>query len=188
MEIIKGILIAVFCSCISLALQIAVNLFRKGRQVNEPVIFELMRQTKLSLVIWVAAFALFIYLFFAPAGLMTDLAGRISRWGELPGYAYGIILYAALCFVYLTIYYVFDRSVSATLLEIIENSPEAKLSGKQIKEIYGVEKKYQSELKGMLEGGFIIEEAGFYSNSLKGRLYARIAGMIKIIFKLGPGG
>jgi len=188
MEIIKGIFVAIFCSCLALALHLAINLFRKGRQVGEPAIIELMRQTKLALAIWVGAFVLFIYLFFIPPVSIVVLTQKISRWGQLPGYAYGIILYAALCFIYLTIYYVLDRSVSATLLEIIENSPEGKLSGKQIKEIYGVEKKYQSELNGMLEGSFTVEEAGFYSNSLKGRLYARIAWMIKIILKLGPGG
>ena len=90
--------------------------------------------------------------------------------------------------MYLSVYYLIDRSVSSTLLEIIENSPEGKLSAKQIKQIYGIENKYHSELKGMREGGFITEKSGCYRNSLKGRLYARLAWLIKIIFKLGPGG
>jgi hypothetical protein len=188
MEIIKGILIAAFCSCLALLLQVAMSLFRRGGRTGKPAIFELIRQVNLSSVIWVIVSILFVYLFFVPPGSIIVLSDRISRSGELPGYIYGIILYIILCFVYLSVYYLIDRSVSSTLLEIIENSPEGKLSAKQIKQIYGIENKYHSELKGMQEGGFITEESGFYRDSLKGRLYARLARLIKIIFKLGPGG
>lgn len=188
MEIIKGILVALFCSSMALALHFSITLFRKGRRVDEAVIFELLRQVKLSLAAWVLTFIFYVILFFYSPKWIIDLAGGIMRAGELPGYVYGIILYAILCFVYLSVYYIVDRSMSSTLLEIIENSPEGKLSAKQIKQIYGIENKYNSELKGMLEGGFITEESGSYGSSLKGRLYARLARGIKIIFKLGPGG
>ncbi len=188
MEIIKGILVALFCSSMALALHFSLTLFRKGRRIDEPVIFELLRQVKLSLADWTLTFILYVILFFKAPKWVIDLADGISRLGGMPGYVYGIILYAILCFVYLSVYYLIDRSVSSTLLEIIENSPEGKLSAKQIKQIYGIENKYHSELKGMREGGFITEKSGCYRNSLKGRLYARLAWLIKIIFKLGPGG
>jgi len=188
MEIIRSIVIAVFCSCIALALHLVVSLFRKGRQVTEPVIFELKRQVKLTLGIWALIFILYAYLFFVPPDWAIGLTGKLEQVEGVTGYVYGIVLYLALCFLYLSFYYFADRSVSATLLEIIEKSSEGKLTAQQIKGIYGVENKYFSELKSMLDGGFITEEAGYYKNSLKGRLYARIARAIKIIFKLGPGG
>jgi hypothetical protein len=188
MEIIKCIVIAVFCSLLALSLHLAISVFRKGRRSGEPVIFELARQFKLTLAIWFFASVLYAYLFFRPPQLIADLASGISRREPLAGYVYGIILYLFLCFVYLTVYYLFDRSVSSTLLEIIENSPEGKLDARQIKEIYGIEDKYRRELKGMLEGGFIVQGPGYYGNSLKGKIYARFAMALKAILKLGLGG
>ena len=89
---------------------------------------------------------------------------------------------------YLTFYYFVDRSVSATLLEIIEKSPPEGLTSGDVKRIYDTERKYQRELNGMLEGRFIIKEGNYYRNSLKGRIYARIARLTKSLLKLGPGG
>jgi len=188
MEIIKGILISGVCSSVGFSLHIFIHLFRKGRRCGEPAIFELARQFKLTLVIWLSTFILFAYLFFRPPELITHLASAIHRIVLSAGYVYGLMLYLFFCFIYLTLYYLIDRSVSSTLLEIIENSPEGELTARQIKEIYGIEDKYRKELKGMLEGGFILAEAGDYANSLKGKIYARFAIALKAILKLGPGG
>lgn len=186
--IIRSIIIAVFCSLLALVLHLGINFFRKGRHPGEAVIFELARQAKISLLSWLIVFILFIFLFFKPPALITGLGEKILGSGLPMGYAYGIILYVFLCFLYLSAYYLIDRSVSATLLEIIEQFPEGEVDGQKIKEIYGIHDKYLSELKGMCEGGFIIEEAGFYHNSFKGRLYAKLASAVKSILKLGPGG
>ncbi|MFA5157418.1 MAG: hypothetical protein WC532_08585 [Candidatus Omnitrophota bacterium] len=188
MEIIKSIIIAVICSFTALLLHLFLNIFRKGRQASEPVILELGRQAKISLAAWIFTFILFIVLFFFPPAFINALAGVINSFENPAAYIYGVFLYLILCFSYLIVYYFIDRSISATLLEMIENSPEGKLSIQQIKEAYSVSGKYRMELKGMAEGGFIVEESGYFRNSLKGRLYARLALITKAVLKLGPGG
>lgn len=40
----------------------------------------------------------------------------------------------------------------------------------------------------MVEGGFIKLDAGVYRNTLKGRLYAKVASITKTYLKLGAGG
>ena len=118
---------------------------------------------------------------------MTVLNTLVPFSSAIISFIYGIVLYSFCSFIYLSFYYFVNRSVSATILEIIEFSPK-KLTSDEIKEIYNIEKKYQNELRGMLEGRFIIKEGDYYRNSFKGKLFARIAKLTKDYLKLGPGG
>ena len=179
--ILKGILLACVCSLGSLLAHIAITFFRKGRQKNEPVIFELMRHTRLLMVIWSFSFLIYALMFFLGFGNISEMSGTAD-------FIYGIIFYLMLSFIYLAVYYFIARSVSATLLELIDDSPGKKLTIGEIKDIYNVERKYQNELNGMLQGRFIIEESGYYRTSFKGRSYARLARFVKHLLKLGPGG
>lgn len=184
----KGILLAVFCSFICLLLHIIVSFFRLGRRKDEPLIFELNRQTKLLLFIWLVTFSIYVLLFFFPIQAMNIVINVSEKVITGISFIYGIIFYTILSFMYLTVYYFVDRSVSATLLEIIENSAGKKLTQNEIKNIYSLENKYQTELTGMLEGRFIIKDGDCYRNSFKGSLYAKIARLMKGILKLGLGG
>jgi hypothetical protein len=186
--ILKGIILASLCYVISLLIHLAVSCFRKGRTGNEPVVFELGRQMRLLAVIWGAAFMVYSLFYFLPLSGIDALAGRLASLIPAAGFIYGMVLYLFLCFLYLTFYYFINRSVSATILEIIDESAQGQLSLEEIKAVYSVEKKYQAELKGMLEGGFIVEESGFYRTALKGRLFGWIAKLTKAYLKLGPGG
>ncbi len=185
---LKGILLAICCSFVSLLIHLLISFFRKTRSETEPLICELMRQTRLLAAIWISTFLLYAALFFLPLEKINILINRLSGIMNVVGFAYGIIVYLFLSFVYLTIYYLTDRSVSATILEIIDSAAQKKLTADEIKNIYDVEKKYQTELKGMLEGRFIIEESDYYRNSLKGRMYASVVRTMKRILRLGPGG
>lgn len=186
--VIKGIILATVCSFASLAAHLAVSYFRKGRVANGAVIFELGRQMKLLAAIWSITFMVYSVFYFLPLFEIDTLIGRLTFL--IPGisFVYGIILYLFLCFLYLTFYYFVNRSVSATILEIIDESAGRQLSLEEIKAVYSVEKKYQAELKGMLEGGFIVEESGYYRLALKGSLFATTAKLTKAYLKLGPGG
>lgn len=185
---LKGILLAITCSFTSAVMHLLVTIFGKGRREKEPLIYELMRHTRSSLVIWIVGFLFYAALFFLPLHKINILISRLDAMRDVLGFTYGVALYLFLSFVYLTFYYMADRSVSATILEIIDNADQRKLKTEDIKQIYDVEKKYQSELKGMLEGGFIIKESGYYKNSLKGHAYAFLVKTVKAILKLGPGG
>lgn len=90
--------------------------------------------------------------------------------------------------MYLTVYYVVDRSVSSRLMIEIENSPQTKLTLQEIKKFYDPDAKYSNEIKGMCEGGFIKKEGEYFSNSLKASIFAQCAIWYKKIFKLGEGG
>lgn len=185
---LKGIALATLCSCLSLILHLGISFFRKGRLEGEPSIFGLIRQTKLILFIWAFTFVIYGLLFFKPIDKISLLVNGLTGRFDAIGFIYGLCFYLMLAFVYLTFYYFVDRSVSATILEIIDKAPEGKLCYSEIKEVYGVEGKYLSELNGMLQGGFIVEEAGYYRNSFKGRCYAHLAKTVKSFLKLGQGG
>jgi len=186
--IVKGIILASLCSVASLLMHLAVSCFRKGRAGSEPVIFELGRQIRLLAAIWAVAFMVYSLFYFLPLPGIDALASRSASLIPGTGFIYGMVLYIFLCFLYLTFYYFINRSVSATILEIIDESAQGQLSLEEIKAVYSVEKKYQAELKGMLEGGFIVEGSGYYRATLKGRLFAAIAKFTKAYLKLGPGG
>lgn len=185
---LKGILLAISCSFISLFIHLILSYFRKTQRIKEPLILELLRQTRLLSVIWIITALIYILLFFRFPERINILINRLNTSEELISFAYGIAFYLFLSFIYLTIYYLVDRSVSATMLEIINNAASGKLTADEIKKIYNVEKKYHAELKGMLEGRFIKKEDDYYKNSFKGYLYAKVAGEIKKLLRLGPGG
>ncbi len=186
--ILKGIFIALICSFLALLTNLAISLFRKGRIKDEPPLLELKRQGKLLFLIWLFFLILYSVLYsFFPNYLETFLNSLVNIVGhneEIIGFFYGISFYFMLSFIYLCFYYLIDRSITPTLLEIIERSLNQKLSLDEVKTIYNVERKYQMELKGMLEGRFIIKEADSYRNSFKGSLYARLSRLIKRVLKL----
>ena len=186
--IIKGIILAILCSAVSFCIHLIVAYLREGRKKGEPVIFELGRQTRLLAIIWSAAFIIYTLLYVLPfpenGGISRKLAGLLP----LASFIYGLLLYLFLCFLYLTFYYFVNRSISATILEDIDASRQAQMSLEEIKKVYSPEKKYQAELKGMLQGGFIREESGYYYVTLKGCIFAWIARFTKAYLKLGPGG
>lgn len=186
--VLKALLFATFTSVISLCIHIAVSICRKGRRAGEHLIFELIRQTKLLLFIWSILFLFFSVFFFTPLKPAKQLFEYFSHFEKNLDFFYGIFFYFALFFIYLSFYYLVDRSISSTLLEIIYASPQKKLNIDEIKRFYDVEVKYETELKGMIDGRFIIKEGVYYRNSFKGSLYAKMAYFIKNFFKLGPGG
>ena len=187
-SILKGISLAILCSFFSFIIHLFISRMRKGRISDEPSIIELKRQTNLLSAVWSITFIVYSLMFFSSSARIDGIIEKVSIHIEPVSFIYGIILYTFLSFLYLSFYYLFDRSISATLLELIYNSPDKKLTASQIKEIYNVKRKYQTELDGMAQGRFIIREGGFYRNSLKGSIYAKIAKFIKSFYKFGPGG
>lgn len=113
---------------------------------------------------------------------------RLSGYLENVDFLNGVIVYFILSFFYLNFYYIVDRSVSVKMMIKIEDSPGRKVTFAKIKEIYDIDNKYLDELNGMIQGGFIVEESGYYRNTLKGSCYAQIVKLLKRYFKLGHGG
>lgn len=186
--LLKSMILAFFCSFVSIILHLVISFFRKGRLENEPEIFELSRQWKLLFSLWMIFFLVYASLFFWQAPAINSLITRVNAIIPALDFIYGIFLYLMLSFMYLSFYYFINRSVSATILELIENSADKKLTEEQIKNLYNIENKYRSEIKGMLDGRFIIQESGYYRNALKGKIFAHLANFMKSYLKLGPGG
>ncbi|MFA6636248.1 MAG: hypothetical protein WCV56_03975 [Candidatus Omnitrophota bacterium] len=102
---------------------------------------------------------------------------------------YGTVLFFSFFFVYLTFYYILDRSVSSRMMMEIERSPERKLSLEELKAFYGAEEKYTQNLEGMLDGGFIKNgPSGRFLCTPKGAFVAGISHFFKNVLRLGPGG
>ncbi len=183
----NAVLLALVCGFAACVFHLMVGYFGRRRMDNEPVIFELRWQVKLILIIYSFTFLIYAVFFFY---MLPE--NSIYRNGLSVHYVvwlvYGAVLYFLLAFIYLTFYYLVDRSISATILEFIDSSEQKKLDIDEILGLYDINKKYDNELKSMVEGRFIAQDSGYYKNTLKGSMYAIIARAIKSILKLGPGG
>jgi heme/copper-type cytochrome/quinol oxidase subunit 2 len=102
---------------------------------------------------------------------------------------YGLILLFSFFFIYLTFYYVLDRSVSSRMMMEIERSPGGKLTFARLKELYDVGGKYMKNLDGMEQGGFIEKTPDEkFVCTAKGAFVGHTAWFFKRVLKLGPGG
>lgn len=182
----KAIILSIASSFLSLFSYLLITFFKRARNKKEQPIFGLMREAKLLSSICLIYLFVYSVIYFA---LMKNADILLNKFNfiavpEAFGSVYGIAFYSFLSFLYLTFYYLIGRSISATLLEIIDKAPGGRLTLNEVKKIYAIEKKYQNELKGMLDGGFIVKEQDYYKNSFKGSLYAKMAHLIKRLLKL----
>ncbi len=100
----------------------------------------------------------------------------------------GFFLYIFLFLGYCQFYFIVDRSISVRVMIEIENSPQKRLSFEELKKPYSGEEIFLRRLGHMLEGNYLKDESGYYSNTKKGRLEARLFGFLKNLLKLGKGG
>lgn len=145
---------------------------------------KLKRHGQLLLVIWIILLPVFYKLF----NLLGEI--RITEFTSaiLFHYINGILLLTMFFFLYLTVYYVIDRSVSTRIMMEIEASPDKKLMFGGLKEVYDVDTKYRNELQGMIDGGFVKKDGDYYINTPKGMIVGRVTGAYKKLLRLGKGG
>ncbi len=172
------------CSLIAVIFHIIINYLLKIDRKESPI-HNIIRQAKLIFVLWIALLPTLLFVAFNLKPLQIDLGFNVLK---VLDYLVGIILFSFLFFIYLSIYYIFDRSVSSEVMIAIENSRNKKLSILEIKRLYRALDKCDNELNGMLEGGFIFEQGGLFKNTLKGAIFAKYASLCKKIYKLGLGG
>jgi len=145
---------------------------------------KLKHHAQLLLVIWIMCLPLFLKL----DSVFKYSFGEIIPEGNIFYLSYGILFFLMAFFIYLTFYYVVDRSVSTRLMIEIDNSQEKKLGFEEIMKVYNLDTKYINELQGMIDGGFVEKKGQYYSNTLKGTLVAKCTAFYKHLFRLGKGG
>jgi len=126
------------------------------------------------------------YKIFESSGI--DALLEASSEGPIAYLVYGLMLFFYLFLLYLTFYYVIDRSVSSRIMIEIEKSQAKEMRFEELIRIYSIDTKYKDQIDGMLGGGFIKEEAGKYKCTLKGFLVAKVAYFFKKMLRLGVGG
>ncbi len=178
-----SMLIAVLCSLVCVGIHFVLAHIGVTKESYEHPIRKLLWHGKLLSLIWLAVFP-----FFLAACLIYGRRIIVTEKSVFIHFFYGVTFFAMLFFIYLTFYYIVDRSVSSRIMIEIENTPGKKLTFDELRNVYKADIKYENELKGMAEGGFVVKEDGFYRNTFKGALVAKIAGGYKKIFKLGKGG
>lgn len=183
----NGIICAVLSVFMCLVIHSLISLFRKDKIKYHSPMGKLLFLAKQIMVVWLCGLPVFIYLFhWSYQDKFLENFDKINI--TLFHLAYGVILFWMLFFLYLTLYYLVDRSVSTTLMIKIESSLDKKLTIEEIRNVYDIDKKYRDEISGMLAGGFIIKSGEYYKNTFKGSCFAKIANFFKIAYKLGPGG
>lgn len=179
-----GILAAIICSAAGFILHLAVFSIGIVKVNKEFRLRKLVVLLRSALIIWLLFSPLLVKLFFSQR--INNLL--ISLNSELFLFVYGIAFFLMLFFLYLTFYYVVDRSVSSRIMIEINNSNEKALNEKEIKELYDAKTKYKNELEGMCQGGFLIKQGPYYINTAKGSIWGKIALWYKNCFRLGEGG
>ncbi|MDD5440512.1 MAG: hypothetical protein PHS37_10050 [Candidatus Omnitrophica bacterium] len=146
---------------------------------------KLKRHWQILLAVWILLLPLFLYCraYLYANGCLAAL-DRSVWCVALAGSAFVAMLF----FVYLTFYYVVDRSITTRLMMEIDRSPDKKLTFEEIVRVYDLDTKSRNEIQGIVDGGFMRREGDYYVNTAKGVLVARITAWYKKAFKLGPGG
>lgn len=182
----RGVLILITVSFICILIHLVLARLRLIKVQRELPIKKLIYQWKLLLGIWIGILSVVSILYILYAS--NTLYFHVGESGIVFNFIYGIVFFGMLFFLYLTVYYVVDRSVSSRIMIEIESSQLKRLKFEDLRRIYDVDAKYLSELKGMLQGGFVRVLRGSYSNTIKGAIVAKIAGTYKKLFMLGKGG
>ncbi|MBN1353327.1 MAG: hypothetical protein JW994_01475 [Candidatus Omnitrophica bacterium] len=182
----KGIIAALFCSSVCVAAHFIFAYLGLVKTEHGHPIRKLIYHWKLLFAVSIALLPVFLGLFY----FMEKKGGffNILESSLMCQYLYGLFFFAMLFFLYLSVYYVFDRSVSSRIMIEIENSPGKKLTFEQLKAAYDADTKYLNELKGMMEGGFVSKYGSYYRNTIKGAMVGKLASFYKRIFRLGKGG
>jgi hypothetical protein len=86
----------------------------------------------------------------------------------------GLVIYVFLFMGYLEFYFTVDRSITTRIMILVERSPDWKLTYEQAKEMYDLETIFKRRFDDMVYGGYMTENNGYYENTKKGSLVARI--------------
>lgn len=132
------------------------------------------------------------YMVLAPLGptpadqwLSIGTVYKLTWWGN---FLTGLGLYAFLFLGYCQFYFIVDRSISVRIMIEIEDTASKKMNFEEIRGAYSFEGIFRRRLGHMVEGGYLKDEGGFYSNTKKGRAEALLFRFLKDFLRLGKGG
>jgi len=114
--------------------------------------------------------------------------GTVIGISKFFNFLLGIWIYLFLFFGYCQFYFIIDRSVSVRVMIELDNSPEKKLTLRQIEEIYNPDYIFRRRLKQMVDSKYIFEKVGYYENLRKGYFMAKFFRFLKNYLNLGYGG
>ncbi len=96
----------------------------------------------------------------------------------------GAILHFILCYLYLYLVQIIDRTPTARIMIEIEESEKKKLTIEQLKIRYSIDKKIRDELEDMVILGRLKNEGDFFSVTPKGRRHMSIFRAVRNYLKL----
>ena len=114
----------------------------------------------------------------------TLVGGKVPQaWGLLAC----VIIVGLIHIGYLTVYAVFDRSISLRILIEIDQAGEP-LKFEQIKNLYDVEAAFERRLQILEENGFLQAESEDFVLTKKGQKTGRLITALKSSYRFGAGG
>ena len=169
---IKGIAIGFFCFALFLSHIFIFHIYNIKRR------FFIMFQVFLYALLIYAAF-----FFLIPGNQIREF---ITSFIPLTLFSFvnGAFLHLFLCYFYLHLIQVIDRSLSTRIMLEIENSPKKRLTLGDIKKLYSIDKKVSDELEDLVIMGRLNKESNFYSITPKGKIHMRIFQFIRDYLRL----
>lgn len=182
---LKGVVIGFFCFIVFLLLHFIIfhNRKIKYRFLTLTRIFYALIPLYIFLYIIIPADALVIL----PADLRVA-PGIVIGLSKIFNFLIGLVIYLFLFFGYCQFYFIVDRSVSVRIMIELEKHPQKKMIKEEIKKVYDLDDFLSRRLKHMLDSKYITQGSGYYTNTAKGRLHAKVFKFLKEYLRLGIGG
>jgi len=124
-----------------------------------------------------------LFAFAAFATLWTCLLLEIDRWRAV----YGLVVVAGSFVLYMPFHYTVAASQSVQLVIEIRAAAHG-LSREQIRRRYPVKETLAGRLETLAWAGYLVEMDGRFTLTTKGCLVARPFRLVKVLWRLGPGG
>lgn len=100
----------------------------------------------------------------------------------------GALVMCALFVLYMPFYYTIATSLSVRTLITIQRTPANEISVSALKAKYVSMDLLRSRLEAMVQSGLLVRDGDGFRLSWKGKSIARVFRLIKLAWKLGPGG
>ncbi|MBI5454277.1 MAG: hypothetical protein HY956_06590 [Deltaproteobacteria bacterium] len=187
---IKAPLLGLFCFILFLAVHVIVFRTKELKERFRALVIIFLSVIPVYLIgYWVIPSG---YMVLAPLGnspadqwLSLETVYRLTWLGN---FLAGFGLYVFLFLGYCQFYFIVDRSISVRIMMEIEGSAAKKMSFEEIRGAYSFEVIFRRRLGHMVEGGYLKDEGGYYSNTKKGRAEALLFAFLKDFLRLGKGG
>jgi hypothetical protein len=100
----------------------------------------------------------------------------------------GLLVMGCLFVLYMPFFFTIATSLSVQTMILVERSPGGRAEVQELRERFASRQLVAGRLQSMVANGYLVREGDCYRVTTKGRLVARLFGVLKHAWRLGAGG